>query len=350
MYLKSLTIRGFKSFARKTVLEFQPGITIIVGPNGSGKSNIADAVMWVLGEQSPLTLRGNRMEDIIFSGSASMKPVNMAEVVLALDNSNNDFQLDYAEINVSRNVVRGGDSEYRLNNSSCRLLDVQELLSDAGVGRSLNSVISQGQLDEVLTCTPEHRRSYIEEAGGLLKYRKRREKAERKLIRMDEELKNTNAVLREVGRQLRPLLQQAGRLEKYQKISTELKETRLKLDVTRLRSMQGEWNDYEKLRSSQESRLAELESMLSARIGNARELENNENDWRSSEAKNRESFYKLVSMHEQLRATFDLWEQKKKTIEATDRRSLEETLASIRYRKAGVETRLEEYELKVEDV
>ncbi|MHB8895947.1 MAG: AAA family ATPase, partial [Candidatus Geothermincolia bacterium] len=245
MFLRSLTIKGFKSFARKTVLEFEPGVTIIVGPNGSGKSNIADAVMWVLGEQSPTSLRGNRMEDVIFSGSSSLRPVNMAEVSLTLDNSNNDFPLEYSEVIVTRNVVRGGDSEYRLNNSACRLLDIQELLSDAGVGRTLNSVISQGNLDDVLTCRPEERRDYIEEAGGLLKYRKRREKAIRRLARMDEEILRTNDVAREVRRQLRPLQRQAGRLEQYQTLVSDLNQARIRLDVANLRAMQREWQAHE---------------------------------------------------------------------------------------------------------
>ncbi len=310
MYLRSLTIKGFKSFARKTVLEFQPGVTIIVGPNGSGKSNIADAVMWVLGEQSPTSLRGNRMEDIIFAGSASTRPVNLAEVALTLDNTRNAFPLDYSEITVSRNVVRGGDSEYRLNNGSCRLLDIQELLSDAGVGRTLNSVISQGQLDEVLSCRPEERRDYIEEAGGLLKYRRRREKAVRRLARMEEELVRTGDVMREVRRQLRPLQRQAGRLEQYQALMRELADSQLRLDVARLRTMQHEWKQYQDVQEGWGKDLSGLDRELAEKARAAAALDELQSGWREREAGLRENLYKLVSIHERLKAMLGLWDDR----------------------------------------
>jgi chromosome segregation protein len=316
LYLRSLTIKGFKSFARKTVLEFQPGVTIIVGPNGSGKSNIADAVMWVLGEQSPTSLRGNRMEDVIFSGSASHKPVNLAEVTLTLDNSGNDFPLEYSEINVSRNVVRGGDSEYWLNNSSCRLLDIQELLSDAGVGRTLNSVISQGQLDEVLTCRAEERRDYIEEAGGLLKYRRRREKALRRLGRMEEELLRTNDVMREVRRQLRPLQRQAGRLEQYQSLVNELADSQLRLDVAKLRKMQKEWQQHQDIQEERRKRLEVLDKELADKTRSGGELDRRQSEWRTKEAGLRENLYRLVSLHEQLKAMLTVWDEKMKRVPA----------------------------------
>jgi chromosome segregation protein len=316
LYLRSLTIKGFKSFARKTVLEFQPGVTIIVGPNGSGKSNIADAVMWVLGEQSPTSLRGNRMEDVIFSGSASHKPVNLAEVTLTLDNTGNDFPLDYSEVNVSRNVVRGGDSEYWLNNSSCRLLDIQELLSDAGVGRTLNSVVSQGQLDEVLTCRPEERRDYIEEAGGLLKYRRRREKALRRLERMEEELLRTNDVIREVRRLLRPLQRQAGRLEQYQSLVRELGDSQLRLDVSRLRVMQKEWQQHQEVQEERRKRLEDLDGKLADKGRAGGELDRLQSEWREREAGLRENLYQLVSLHEQLKAMLTVWDEKMKRVPA----------------------------------
>ncbi|HEY5493581.1 MAG TPA: chromosome segregation protein SMC [Candidatus Anoxymicrobiaceae bacterium] len=310
MFLRSLTIKGFKSFARKTVLEFEPGVTIIVGPNGSGKSNIADAVMWVLGEQSPTSLRGNRMEDIIFAGSSSLKPVNLAEVTLTLDNSNNDFPLDYSEVTITRNVVRGGDSEYRLNNSACRLLDIQELLSDAGVGRTLNSVISQGALDDVLSCRPEERRDYIEEAGGLLKFRKRREKAMRRLARMDEELLRTNDVAREVRRQLRPLQRQAGRLEQYTGLVREMKEARLRLDVARLRAMRREWEEHQARQQERSEKLEALDALLVEKAAEASDLEKRQAEWRAREEEVRKGLYRLVSLHERLKAMLVLWDEK----------------------------------------
>jgi chromosome segregation protein len=349
LYLRSLTIRGFKSFARKTVLEFQPGVTIIVGPNGSGKSNIADAVMWVLGEQSPTSLRGNRMEDIIFSGSASQKPVNLAEVALTLDNSGNVFPLDYSEVTVSRNVVRGGDSEYRLNNSSCRLLDIQELLSDAGVGRTLNSVISQGQLDDVLSCRPEERRDYIEEAGGLLKYRRRREKAVRRLGRMEEELVRTNDVMREVRRQLRPLQRQAGKLEQYQSLMRELADSQLRLDVSSLRSMQDEWQQHQDVQSERNKRLEALDRQLAEKARAGGELDERQSGWRVAEAGLRENLYRLVSLHEKLKAMLTLWDEKRRRAAAPSPApdpgklaTLEESNRQVRERIAGLESEFDQ--------
>ena len=317
MYLKSLVIRGFKSFAKKTVLEFAPGVAIIVGPNGSGKSNIADAVAWVLGEQSPTSLRGNRMEDVIFAGSTSARPVSMAEVVLTLDNSNNDFPLEYSEVTISRNVVRGGDSEYRLNNSACRLLDIQELLSDAGVGRTLNSVIGQGQIDEVLTCRAEERRDYIEEAGGLLKYRKRRERALRRLERLDDELTRTQDVMREVRRLLRPLVRQAGRLDEYKLLMREIGEAKLRLNVERLRTMQEEWQLHQGIQGERQEKLKGLEERLSDRLAATKQLEQGEGGWRTEEAALRDHLYGLVSSEEQLKALFALWDEKQRLAAAS---------------------------------
>ena len=338
MYLKSLVIRGFKSFARKTVLEFEPGVAIIVGPNGSGKSNIADAVAWVLGEQSPTSLRGNRMEDVIFAGSTSAKPVSMAEVVLTLDNSNNDFPLDYSEVMISRNVIRGGDSEYRLNNSSCRLLDIQELLSDAGVGRTLNSVIGQGQIDEVLACRPEERRDYIEEAGGLLKYRKRREKSLRRLERLDDELARTQDVMREVRRLLRPLVSQAGRLEKYKFLMREIGEAKLRLNVERLRTMQEEWQIHQGIQVKRQEELKSLEERLSDRLAATRQLEQGEGGWRNEEAALRNHLYGLVSSEEQLKALFALWDEKQKLAAASLRASFgPDDLSRLRKRQRELE-------------
>ncbi|MFH1149351.1 MAG: chromosome segregation protein SMC [Actinomycetota bacterium] len=341
MYLRSLTLRGFKSFARKTVLEFQPGVTIIVGPNGSGKSNIADAVMWVLGEQSPTSLRGNRMEDVIFAGSASLRPVNMAEVVLTLDNAENQFPFEYAEVTVGRNVVRGGDSEYRLNNYSCRLLDIQELLSDAGVGRTLNSVISQGQLDDVLSCRPEERRDYIEEAGGLLKYRRRREKAQRRLERMEEELVRTGDVIREVRRLLRPLQRQAGRLERYTELNSELSEARLRLEVARLRTLQREWESHESVQRDRTAMLEALDVELSGKSAEASRLEAEQTGWRRREAELRDGLYRLVGAHERLKALYSVWEEKLKHLAAGPAEPDPELTARLASERGEIERRLD---------
>jgi chromosome segregation protein len=337
LYLRALKIRGFKSFARKTIFEFEPGVTIIVGPNGSGKSNVADALMWVLGEQSPTSLRGNRMEDVIFSGSMSLKPVNIAEVALTLDNSNGDFPLDYSEITISRNVVRGGDSEYRLNNTTCRLTDIQELLSDAGVGRTLNSVISQGQLDEVLSCGSEDRRDYIEEAGGLLKFRRRREKAVRRMDRMEDELVRTKDILREVRRQLRPLKHQAGKLERYQELTREISEARLALDVASLRVLKEEWDQHQEVQSERKDILKALEGDLASKARLAVGLEEGEVAWRAREQESREGLYRLVSIHERLKAMYSVWD---------DRREREKSHAAARGQATAAEVEVANREME----
>ena len=184
MYLKSLTLRGFKSFASATTLRLEPGITCVVGPNGSGKSNVVDALAWVMGEQGPKSLRGGKMEDVIFAGTAGRPPLGRAEVSLTIDNTDGALPVEYTEVTISRIMFRTGGSEYSINGQSCRLLDVQELLSDSGIGREMHVIVGQGQLEAVLHATPEERRGFIEEAAGVLKHRKRKEKALRKLEAM----------------------------------------------------------------------------------------------------------------------------------------------------------------------
>ncbi|MEC8465139.1 MAG: AAA family ATPase, partial [Actinomycetota bacterium] len=181
MFLKSLTLKGFKSFADSTTMDLEPGVTVVVGPNGSGKSNVVDAVAWVLGAQAPKAVRSQKMDDVIFAGTAVRSALGRAEVSLTLDNSAGLLPLEFTEVTVTRVLFRNGDSEYSINGVPCRLLDVQELLSDAGVGRQQHVIVSQGQIDAVLNARPEDRRSIIEEAAGVLKYRKRREKAQRRL-------------------------------------------------------------------------------------------------------------------------------------------------------------------------
>ena len=171
MYLKSLTLRGFKSFASSTTLTFEPGITCVVGPNGSGKSNVVDALSWVMGEQGVKSLRGGKMEDVIFAGTSGRPPLGRAEVVLTVDNTDGALPIDYTEVTLSRTMFRNGGSEYAINGETCRLLDIQELLSDSGIGREMHVVVGQGQLDSILAAGPEERRGFIEEAAGVLKHR-----------------------------------------------------------------------------------------------------------------------------------------------------------------------------------
>ena len=209
MYLKSLTLKGFKSFASATTLQLEPGITCIVGPNGSGKSNVVDALAWVMGEQGVKSLRGGKMEDVIFAGTAGRPPLGRAEVMLTIDNSDGALPIDYSEVTISRTMFRTGGSEYAINGTPCRLLDVQELLSDSGIGREMHVIVGQGQLDTILHATPEDRRGFIEEAAGVLKHRKRKEKALRKLDSTEGNLVRLTDLLSEIRRQLKPLGRQA---------------------------------------------------------------------------------------------------------------------------------------------
>ena len=229
MFLKSLTVRGFKSFADKTVLEFEPGVTVVVGPNGSGKSNLVDAVAWVLGAQGPRTLRGGKMDDVIFAGTPGRAALGRAEVSLTIDNTAGLLPIEFTEVTITRTLFREGDSEYQLNGAPCRLLDIQELLSDTGIGRQQHVIVGQGQLDAVLNARPEDRRAVIEEAAGILKFRKRRERAERRLESTEGNLLRLNDLLREVRRQLTPLQRQADAARRHGGLVDELRAIRLHL-------------------------------------------------------------------------------------------------------------------------
>ena len=222
VFLKSLTLKGFKSFAEATTMELEPGVTVVVGPNGSGKSNVVDAIAWVLGAQAPSSVRSQKMDDVIFAGTATRPALGRAEVSLTIDNSAGILPLEFSEVTVRRTLFRTGDSEYAINDVPCRLLDVQELLSDAGVGRQQHVIVSQGQIDAVLNARPEERRAIIEEAAGVLKYRKRKEKAERRLDATEANLLRVQDLLREVRRQLRPLERQAEAARRHGELIGEL--------------------------------------------------------------------------------------------------------------------------------
>ncbi|WP_165609547.1 chromosome segregation SMC family protein, partial [Mycobacterium mantenii] len=240
MYLKSLTLKGFKSFASPTTLRFEPGITAVVGPNGSGKSNVVDALAWVMGEQGAKTLRGGKMEDVIFAGTSSRAPLGRAEVTVTIDNSDNALPIEYSEVSITRRMFRDGASEYEINGSSCRLMDVQELLSDSGIGREMHVIVGQGKLDEILQSRPEDRRAFIEEAAGVLKHRKRKEKALRKLDAMSANLARLTDLTTELRRQLKPLGRQAEVARRAQTIQADLRDARLRLAADDLVNRQGE--------------------------------------------------------------------------------------------------------------
>ena len=238
MFLKSLTLRGFKSFADKTVLDFEPGVTVVVGPNGSGKSNLVDAVAWVLGAQGARSLRGTKMDDVIFAGTSDRPSLGRAEVSLTIDNSSGLLPIEFSEVTITRLLFRTGESEYQLNGAPCRLLDIQEMLSDTGIGRQQHVIVGQGQLDQVLNSRPEDRRAIIEEAAGILKYRKRREKAERRLEATEGSLLRLNDLLREVRRGLAPLQRQADAARRHDGLVDEVRAIRLHLAGHELAGLQ----------------------------------------------------------------------------------------------------------------
>ena len=238
MFLKTLSLKGFKSFADSTTLELEPGVTVVVGPNGSGKSNVVDAIAWVLGAQAPSAVRSQKMDDVIFAGTTKRPALGRAEVALTIDNSAGLLPIDFTEVTITRTLFRTGESEYAINGVPCRMLDIQELLSDTGVGRQQHVIVSQGQIDAVLNARPEERRLVIEEAAGVLKYRKRKEKAERRLAATEGNLTRLTDLLREVRRQLRPLERQADAARRHGAVVAELRALRIFLagrELTTLR-------------------------------------------------------------------------------------------------------------------
>ena len=273
MHLKTLTLKGFKSFASTTTLHFEPGVTCVVGPNGSGKSNVVDALAWVMGEQGAKSLRGGKMEDVIFSGTAGRAPLGRAEVALTIDNSDGALPIEYTEVTVSRTLFRNGGSEYAINGQPCRLLDVQELLSDSGIGREMHVIVGQGQLDTILQATPEDRRGFIEEAAGVLKHRKRKEKALRKLDSMQVNLTRLQDLTTELRRQLKPLGRQAEVARRAVVIQSEVRDARLRLmaeDLLVMReALAAEVADETALRERQ----ADVDAKLAALQGQEAEAE-----------------------------------------------------------------------------
>jgi chromosome segregation protein len=269
VFLKTLTLKGFKSFAEKTALHFEPGVTVIVGPNGSGKSNVVDAVAWVLGAQGPSSLRGAKMDDVIFAGTGQRPALGRAEVSLVIDNQAGLLPVEFSEVEITRTLFRSGDSEYAVNGVPCRLLDIQELLSDSGVGRQQHVIVSQGQVDAVLNARPEARRAIIEEAAGILKYRKRKEKAERRLEATEASLVRLTDLLREVKRQVRPLERQADAARRHGAIESELTAIRLHLlgrQIAQLEAKATTARDERRSASSREREVRDRLAVLDASV------------------------------------------------------------------------------------
>jgi chromosome segregation protein len=348
VFLKSLTLRGFKSFAEKTTLDFEPGITVIVGPNGSGKSNVVDAIAWVLGEQGPKSLRGGKMEDVIFAGTGSRGALGRAEVALTIDNSAGLLPIEYSEVTVTRLLYRSGESEYAINGTACRLLDIQELLSDTGVGRELHTVLGQNRLEDVLQGRSEDRRAAIEEAAGVYKHRRRKEKALRKLAGMEQHLVRLSDLVGELRRQLKPLQQQAETAARAAEVAGELREVRLTLRARELAGVRRRSASLDAEEAAFADRLAELEQRHDAEEGRERRLQDelSELDPRAGQAG--EAVHRLATVRERLKGTVALAEARARHLaeslaEEPDGRSvadLEREAAEVAAELAGVEGEL----------
>ncbi|HEU5006304.1 MAG TPA: chromosome segregation protein SMC [Jatrophihabitantaceae bacterium] len=348
MHLKSLTLRGFKSFASATTLRFEPGVTAVVGPNGSGKSNVVDAIAWVLGEQGAKALRGGKMEDVIFAGTAGRPPLGRAEVTLTIDNSDNALPIDYTEVSITRRMFREGSSEYEINGEQVRLLDVQELLSDSGIGREMHVIVGQGQLDTVLNSRPEDRRGFIEEAAGVLKHRKRKEKALRKLDAMQANLTRVTDLTNELRRQLKPLGKQAEIARRAAGVQAELRDSRLRLladDLMTLRSeLDKEVADEEAIRRHR----AEVESALEQARGRESELDQVLAADAPVVARAQENWYRLSALEERLRGTASLAAERARHLSAVEDEQARTGREPEQMEAEAAEIRVEEERLQAE--
>jgi len=346
-----MTLKGFKSFASATTLRLEPGITCVVGPNGSGKSNVVDALTWVMGEQGAKSLRGGKMEDVIFAGTSGRAPLGRAEVSLTIDNTDGALPIEYAEVTISRILFRNGQSEYQINGEASRLLDIQELLSDSGIGREMHVIVGQGQLDAILMATPEERRGFIEEAAGVLKHRKRKEKALRKLDSMQANLARVQDLTVELRRQLRPLGKQAEVAKKAATIQADLRDAKLRLladdYISLSKTLDAEVAD--------ETALRERRSLVEAEVEKVRLREESLDAQAAFESPlliaAQENFYALSALREKFRGTQSLAQERSRFLaeEAEEARSagrdpqaLEEEAAALRLEeaqlRAGVES------------
>ncbi|MFD9071296.1 AAA family ATPase [Streptomyces lasiicapitis] len=357
MHLKALTLRGFKSFASATTLKFEPGITCVVGPNGSGKSNVVDALSWVMGEQGAKSLRGGKMEDVIFAGTTGRPPLGRAEVSLTIDNSDGALPIEYAEVTITRIMFRNGGSEYQINGDTCRLLDIQELLSDSGIGREMHVIVGQGQLDSVLHADPMGRRAFIEEAAGVLKHRKRKEKALRKLDAMQANLARVQDLTDELRRQLKPLGRQAAVARRAAVIQADLRDTRLRLLaddlVTMRQALNAEVADEAALKSRKDAAEAELKTALQREAV----LEDEVRRLSPRLQRAQQTWYELSQLAERVRGTISLADARVKSASsapAEERRGrepedMEREAARIREQEAELEAALEAAQHALDD-
>ncbi|MFG3403853.1 AAA family ATPase [Streptomyces sp. NPDC048142] len=357
MHLKALTLRGFKSFASATTLRFEPGITCVVGPNGSGKSNVVDALSWVMGEQGAKSLRGGKMEDVIFAGTTGRPPLGRAEVSLTIDNSDGALPIEYAEVTITRIMFRNGGSEYQINGDTCRLLDIQELLSDSGIGREMHVIVGQGRLDSVLHADPMGRRAFIEEAAGVLKHRKRKEKALRKLDAMGANLARVQDLTDELRRQLKPLGRQAAVARRAAVIQADLRDARLRLladDLVTLRdALRDEIADEAELKKRKDAAEAELSAALAREAG----LEGEVRRLAPRLQRAQQTWYELSQLAERVRGTISLADARVRSASGApaeehrgrDPEDLEREAARIREQEAELAAALEAAEHALED-
>jgi chromosome segregation protein len=348
VYLKALTLRGFKSFASATSLRFEQGITCVVGPNGSGKSNVVDAFSWVMGEQGVKPLRGGKMEDVVFAGTAGRPPLGRAEVTLTIDNSDGALPIDYAEVTISRLLFRSGQSEYAINGDQCRLLDVQELLSDTGLGREMHVIVGQGQLDQVLNAGPDARRALIEEAAGVLKHRRRKEKALRKLEAMQANLTRLVDLTAELGRRLKPLGRQAEIARRAAVIQADLRDARLRLLADDYATLAAELEQDASDEAASAARRAALESGLARARQAEAALEAAAQQHAPRLAGAQEAFFGLSSLAERLRGVHSLATERHRHLAAPpepsrpgrDPDELDAEAATLREEEAALRQRL----------
>ncbi|HET6857506.1 MAG TPA: AAA family ATPase, partial [Streptomyces sp.] len=357
MHLKAMTLRGFKSFASATTLRFEPGITCVVGPNGSGKSNVVDALSWVMGEQGAKSLRGGKMEDVIFAGTTGRPALGRAEVSLTIDNSDGALPIDYAEVTITRIMFRNGGSEYQINGDTCRLLDIQELLSDSGIGREMHVIVGQGQLDSVLHADPMGRRAFIEEAAGVLKHRKRKEKALRKLDAMQINLSRVQDLTDELRRQLKPLGRQAAVARRAAVIQADLRDSRLRLladDLVKLRTaLSTEIADEAALKERKDAAEAQLKAALTREA----ELEDEVRRLAPRLQRAQQSWYELSQLAERVRGTISLADARVKSASALpeeerrgrDPEDMEREAGRVREQEAELEAALESAQRALED-
>ena len=327
MYLKSLTLKGFKSFADRSVVAVEPGVTCVVGPNGSGKSNITDAILWVLGEQSAKSLRGQTMEDVIFAGSSARQGVGVAEVDLVLDNSDHAIPLEFEEITFTRRMYRSGESEYLINKAPARLMDILDLLHDSGLGREMHSIISQGRIDEVLKSKPEERRALIEEVAGTLKHKKRKERALRRLVALDAHLERARDITHEIDRQLRPMQRQAARAEKQKGITSALRDLEVAIAVDDLRQLQEQWESVLKREKESEAQIDVAQYQLESQEGELEKLQ--------------------LLLEEKGLFVGDLSEQRRKVSGMLER--LEGIIALISEKEKNISSKMDELTVRVAD-